>query len=169
MPHDILFIYGPYKKKNKAEKERKNACADKNRQYMKEEKIAEIIVRTMDTADRTDGFGADDTNAPVKKENSSAGKGVIFGVEHMMLLLKAYDAYCKVEDALVVIAGDGVREEGLLGQLSYLNKLVHDLSPLGKIEWEEEQDYYDTPLAQYLEAPEMDLRERAEKLLCVEA
>lgn len=136
---------------------------------MKEEKIAEIIVRTMETADTPDSFEADDTNASVEKEKSFAGRGVIFGVEHMMMLLKAYDAYCKVEDALVVIAGDGVREEGLLGQLSYLNELVHDLSPLGKIEWEEDQDYYDTPLARYLEAPEMDLRERAEKLLCVDA
>ena len=94
---------------------------------------------------------------------------VPFTVEHMMMLLKAYDAYCKIEDALVVIAGDGVREEALLGQLSYLQELICDLSPLGINEWEDDQDYYDTPLAKYLETPEMDLRERAEKLLCVDA
>ena len=135
---------------------------------MKEEKIAEIIVRPVDTDDGTDSIEADDTNVSMEKEKSFAGRGVIFGVEHMMLLLSAYDAYCKIEDALVVIAGDGIREEELLGQLSYLNNLIQKLSPLGKIEWEEDQDYYNTPLAKYLEAPEMDLRERAEKLLCVD-
>lgn len=125
-------------------------------------------MRTVDTDDTPDSFGANNMNAPVEKGNSSMVNGVVFGVEHMMLLLKAYDAYCQIEDALAVIAGDGIHEEALLGQLSYLNELVHDLSPLGKAEWEEEQDYYDAPLAQYLEAPEMDLRQRAERLLCVD-
>lgn len=93
---------------------------------------------------------------------------VPFTVEHMMLLLKIYDAFCGLEEAMGMILGGEqafLYEENIIGQLSYLGKLIQDISPLGKVQMQEGQDYYDMPLSKYLETPDMDLRERAEKIL----
>ena len=93
---------------------------------------------------------------------------VPFTVENMMTLLTVYDAYVELEKAISVIIGGQeayMYDEGIIGTFSRLEELIRALSPLGKIRMKEEQDYYDTPLARYLENSEMDLRERAEQIM----
>ena len=93
---------------------------------------------------------------------------VPFTVEHMEMLVRAYDAYCDMTKALAIVVGEEVGYmpcEGAIGQLSLLDNLINALSPLRGTPEKEGEEYHDWPLYKVLDNRSMDMRERAEKLL----
>ena len=85
-----------------------------------------------------------------------------------MLLLKVYDAYRDLEAVFEKLTGKNIPfgfDEGIMGGLSNVERLIQEISPLGSIEMTVEEDLWETTLFLLMENKDMDLEERAKRIL----
>lgn len=104
------------------------------------------------------------THADTDRTDSS----VPFRLEHMRMLIQAYDACMALEKTARELFGEDVAltyGRGAVGDLAYVEELIRSLSPLGERQAGEDVDYSETELYKVLSDREIGLEERAERIL----
>ena len=89
---------------------------------------------------------------------------VPFTTEHMLTLLKAYEAYDRLKVLVKDIAGntaDFSFGNSIMGDLTYIEKLIADLSPV----YNPQEDYEDSRFYHLLSDSDIPARVKAAELL----
>ena len=107
-------------------------------------------------------------NAMTHTDTDRTDSSVPFRLEHMEMLIQAYDACMALEETARVLFGEDMAltyGRGVVGDLAYVEELIRRLSPLGVVQMEEDVDYTETELYKVLTDREIGLEERAKRIL----
>lgn len=110
----------------------------------------------------------EDTGTDKTDRTDSFERSVPFRLEHMVMLLRAYDAYVSLERTAQKLFGEDVAVtygHGLTGNLAYVEELIWQLSPVVQMLSSEDVDYTETELYKVLADRNMEVEEKAKRLL----